>query len=331
MPFDSRVNLALDQLARPIAEFRAAIVGALAQGESYLAAQEPDEAARHERARVELGRFAEGRLDAAGFATLTADRVVISAPHRERLQRAIDVLRDVLARGSSLHVVDVPSGATLVPAVEGALARAGRAFGAVLTIDLIRGGAYRPEAHDSLLDQLAFRAWTRAERRFAPPLVVSVDGGDLHIGGLADYLDGREKIVLVVRGDAPPAPLARLITPGTMVLQTADPAVLERVASSASTAIAALVPPSAAQFLHDPALGMESWKRLAVWHMPAAPTKALGGISAWQMSEDLRHLSSLVSGPTASGAAHATAAVTPDSVDALARWLLGQSELHGLA
>lgn len=331
MPFDSRVNLALEQMARPIAEFRAAIVGALAQGEAYLEAQEPNDAARRERARAELGRFGEGRIDAARFAALTADRVVISTNNRDRLTQAIGVLRDVLDRGSSLHVVDVPSGAALLPAVEGALGRAGRAFGAILAIDLIRGGEYRAEEHDALFAQLPFRSWTRAERRYAPPLVVSVDGGDLHTGGLSDFLDGHEKIVLVVRGDAPPAPLARLITPGTMVLQTAEPAALERLALFAGTAIAALVPPTAAQFLHDPALGAESWKRMVVWHMPTSPSKALGGVSAWQMSEDLRHLASLTAGPASADAVPASVTATPAAADALARWLLGQSDLSGLA
>jgi hypothetical protein len=34
--------------------------------------------------------------------------------------------------------------------------------------------------------------------------VVEVDGGDLQAGGLAEFLDGAQKIVLVVRGPAPP-------------------------------------------------------------------------------------------------------------------------------
>lgn len=327
MPFDERVNLALEQLARPIGEFRSAIVGALSQGESFLVAQEPNDVSRRARASIELGRFAEGRIDASRFAELTADRVSISTGHLDRLRKAIDVLRDVLDRGVSLHVVDVPTGANLMPAVEGALARAGRAFGAVLAIDLLRGGAYKPEEHDSLLDHLAFRSWTRTERRFAPPLVVSVDGADLHIGGLADFLDGREKIVLVVRGDAPPAPLARLITPGTMVLQTADATGLDRVATSPGTAIAAIVPAACALFLHDPALGTDAWKRLTVWHMPKAPAKPLGGMSAWQMAEDLRQLATIAAGPAAAPPTSASGPSGPDAVDALARWLIGQSDL----
>lgn len=327
MPFDERVNLALDQLARPIGEFRSAIVGALSQGEAFLAAQEPNDAARQSRARVELGQFAHGRIDIARFVELTAGRVQTSTAHLDRLRKALDVLREVLDRGVSLHVVDVPPGASLIPAVEGALARAGRAFGAVLALDLLRGGAYNPAEHDALLDHLAFRSWTRTERRFAPPLVVSVNGADLHIGGLADFLDGREKIVLVVRGDAPPAPLARLITPGTMVLQTADATGLDRVATSPGTAIAAIVPSTSALFLHDPALGTDAWKRLTVWYMPKAPTKPLGGTSAWQMAEDLRQLATIASGPTASPTMSAGAPSGPDAIDALARWLIGQSDL----
>ncbi|MBK6307526.1 MAG: hypothetical protein IPF47_18080 [Gemmatimonadetes bacterium] len=126
---------------------------------------------------------------------------------------------------------------------------------------------------------------------------------DLHIGGLADYLDGREKLVLVVRGASPPAPLVRLITPGTMVLQTSDDSGLDLVATTSGTAVAALVPAEAARFLHDPAQGREPWQRLTVWHMPPAPKNALGGLSAWQMQEDLRQLEALAAGPTATAAA----------------------------
>ncbi len=268
-----------------------------------MASVDPDDETRAATARAALGPFAEGRIDARALVALTAERATIPAAYRDRLDRAVAVLRDVLERGVALHVVDVPSGTSLVAAVEGGLARAGRAFGAV------RGGPRTDEGrigigaeeHDGLLDELAFRSWTRVERRFAPPLVVLVDGVDLHIGGLADFLDGREKIVLVVRGACPPAPLARLITPRTLVLQTVDDAGLEQVANSADTAVAAMVPDGCALFLHDPGLGREAWQRMSIWNMPRAPRQSLGGMSVWQMEEDLRHLSALAAGPVAAG------------------------------
>ncbi|MCC6928504.1 MAG: hypothetical protein IT359_05870 [Gemmatimonadaceae bacterium] len=332
MPSDPRVQLALDRLARPIGEFRSTVAGALAQAESFLAAEEPDESAHVARVGVELGEFARGRLDVARFAAVAAVRPALSVAHRDRLQRAIDVLRDVLARGVALHFVDVPAASSLVAAVDAALARAGRAFGAVLAIELLRGGRYDPAQHDGLLDTFAFRTWTKAERRFAPPLVVSVDGADLHIGGLADFLDGREKLVLVVRGASPPAPLVRLITPGTLVLQTADETGLDLVATTSGTAIAALVPREAAHFQHDPSRGREPWQRLSVWHMPAAPRSALGGMSAWQMQEDLRQLEALAAGSSAgAGVVRGGGEQGAEAVDVLARWLLGQADLQGMA
>ncbi len=122
----------------------------------------------------------------------------------------------------------------------------------------MRGGRYRPAEHDSLLDAAEFRAWNKAERRFAPPLVVEVDGADLHAGALLDFADGREKIVLVVRGAMPPAPLVRCITPGTFVLQTVDGTRPRPLAAFDGPAIAALVPEGAAVFLHDPGAGAAS-------------------------------------------------------------------------
>lgn len=331
MPSDPRVQLALDRLARPIGEFRSTVAGALSQAEAFLAAEEPDESAHVARVAAELGAFANGRLDVARFAAVAAVRPPLSLAHRDRLQRAIDVLRDVLERGVALHYVDVPSGASLTAAVDAALARAGRAFGAVLAIELLRGGRYEPAQHDGLLDQLAFRTWTKAERRFAPPLVVHVDGADLHIGGLADFLDGREKLVLVVRGASPPAPLVRLITPGTLVLQTADETGLDLVATTSGTAIAALVPQGAALFQHDPSRGREPWQRLSVWHMPPEPKVALGGMSAWQLQEDLRQLAALSTGASAgAGATRGGGEQGAEAVDVLARWLLGQADLQGM-
>ncbi len=76
--------------------------------------------------------------------------------------------------------------------------------------------------------------------------MVAVDGSEVHAGALAEFADGREKLVLVVRGASAPAPLARCITPGTLVLQTDDGRGLDRVAAFDGPAIAAIVPEGAA-------------------------------------------------------------------------------------
>jgi hypothetical protein len=211
-----------------------------------------------------------------------------------------------------------------------ALAEAGRAFGAVVLAELARGGRYRAADHDRLLDPLAFRDWNRAERRFAPPLVVSVDGADLNAGALADFCDGREKLVLVVRGPSAPAALARLITPGTLVLQTQDRAGLDRVVAYEGPSVAALVPEGAARFLHDPTAGREPWQRLSVAFLPEAPRRALGGFSAWQMAEDLQQLATLARTPfaipTLGGGDGTPALGGPEAVERLAAWLLSRSD-----
>ena len=332
MPSDPRTAQAISALAQPIAEFRMLVEGALAQAEAFLAAQGATGEDQAARARVELGAFAESRVNAAAFASLFPKARRVDGAALDALRRAVDVLQSVRARGDDLFVVNVPPGARLGAAVSAALAAAGRAFGAVMLAELVRGGRYHAAEHDRLLDEADFTAWTKTERRIAPPLVIEVDGADLHAGALADFADGREKLLLVVRGACAPAPLARCITPGTLVLQTADGSGLDRLASFDGPAIAAMVPEGAAVFLHDPLGGREPWQRLTVRHLPNAPKRAVGRLSAFQMTEDLHLLADLArtpfAVPTAAGAG--TPAVgASDAVDRIASWLLGQSGLDG--
>jgi hypothetical protein len=333
MPSDERVRVALGALERPIAEFRSTVEGALAQAEAHLATLENDPAARLARIRDELGVFAQGRLDAGAFASLFVQPAPRLLEHQERFRAAVATMREVLGQGDALFVASVPPGTAVTRAVEDALSRIGRAFGAVLAVELMRGGAYRPEEHDQLLDHLSFRSWTRTERRYAPPLVVEVNGPDLQVGGLSDFTDGRERIVLVVQGECPPAPLVRLITPGTMVLQTVDGSGLEQLALHDGPGIAAMVPETAARFLHDPRAGREPWQRLSVWHLPEPPRRSIGGFSPWQMAEDLRQLRALAAAPAEAPlpAMAGGAPQGPEAVDRLASWLLGQSDLKGIA
>ncbi len=332
MPSDPRTAQAISALGQPIAEFRTLVEGALAQADAFLAAQgatSDDEAAR---ARVELGVFGESHIDAAAFASLFPKARRVDEAALDALRRAVDVLRSVRARGDDLFVVNVPPGGRLGQAVNAALSEAGRAFGAVMLAEVVRGGGYQPVEHDRLLDEVEFLGWTKTERRFAPPLVIEVDGADLHAGVLTDFADGREKLVLVVRGHCGPAALARCITAGTLVLQTADGTGLDRVASFDGPAIAAMVPEEAAIFLHDPQGGREPWQRLTVKQLPEAPKRAIRGLSAFQMGQDLSLLADLARTPFAVPAASGpgTPAVgASDAVDRIASWLLGQSGLSG--
>ena len=159
-----------------------------------------------------------------------------------------------------------------------------------------------------------------------------LDGADLHVGALSDYADGREKIVLVVRGPAPPAPLARCVTPGTLVLQTTDGTGLDRVAAFEGPAVAAVMPEGAAVFLHDPAAGREPWQRLTVPTLGEVPRHRISGISPWQMAEDRTLLSDLARTPfaiPASGGPATHAVGADDAVDRVAAWLLDQSGMRG--
>ena len=327
---DPRLQQALAALAQPIAEFRAMVDGAISQAEAFLVEQRASASERAERAAFVLGPFAEGRIDSAGFAVLFPPVTAASPDALAALQRALDVLRDVRQRGDALFVVEIPAGGRLGMEVEDALARAGRAFGAVVLAEVVRGGRFTPE-HERLLAPHAFRSWNRSERRFAPPLVVLVDGAYLQASALMDFADGQEKIVLVVRGASPPAPLARCITPGTFVLQTVDGSGLDRVATFNGPAVAAIVPEGAAVFVHDPAAGRDAWQRLTVQHLPAAGKAPIGGQSAWQIGQDLRLLSDLAatpfSVPAAGNGAAGPAVGATDAADKITAWLLGQAGL----
>jgi hypothetical protein len=324
---DPRVRLALEALAHPIAEFRAAIAGALAHAEAVLTAATASSDARTAQARAELGAFAEGRIDASAFATLFAPVAPAEPAARAGLVRAVALLRGVLDRGDQLFVIELPSGGDLAAAVGAALEQVGQAFGAVQLAELIRAGRYRPETPDPVRAASSYPRWSAAARGLAPPLVISLDGADLRAAALAEFCDGRAKLVLVVRGSCAPAPLVRLITPKTFVLQTIDRAGLDRLAACRGPAVPALVPQGAARFLHDPAGGKESWQRLSVLDLPEAPRRALGGASAWQQAEDLEQLATLARTPfsiPSSGVPASPALGESDAVDRLASWLLTQ-------
>ncbi len=334
MPSDTPLALALAALARPIAEFHSLVGDVIVQGEAVLAAQRADVHQRAAAASISLGHFADARIDAGRFAALFPPVPSIGPDAVGALEHALLVLRGVQALGDHFFVVEVPPGGRFGSALEHAFEMIGVALGAVLMEEQVRAGRYESDQARLLRTQY-FRTWSSAERRAAPPLVMLVDGADLQPGTLLDYTDGREKIVLVIRGASPPAPLARCISPNTFVLQTVDGSGLDRLATYDGPAVAALVPDGAAVFMHDPAGGREPWQRLTVQHLPDAPKRAIGGQSVWQMTQDLRVLASLattpfaVPAPTGDGAARAVGA--DDAASRIAAWLVAQSsapEVH---
>jgi hypothetical protein len=120
-----------------------------------------------------------------------------------------------------------------------------------------------------------------------------------------------------------------LITPGVLVIQAHEMKELEPVARWPGTAVAALMPPAAARFTHDPAAGPALWQRLSVTTGSDARLARLGPLSAGQQHEELQQLHALATRPAVVAAATGDASVEPriDAADRLAAWLLQQAHL----
>jgi hypothetical protein len=338
MPSDEHFARALEAVAPPVERFQSALATAVEEVRTYLSthgSKRPTEA----NGQTRLGHFAQGRIDPARFAALLEAQEPVDVRTLGRMERAFEAL-SAAAAGEETWRADVERGGDLRAAVARALDRIGRVFGAARVAERSRTGRYVEERDAALLDGIPFSAWSGGERLLAPALVVRVDGADLRAAALAEFLDGALKIVLLVRGEAPPAPLVRLVSPGLFVLQTNDVAELPALGKFDGPGVAALLPDDAARFVHDPAAGPELHDRLTVQHLPdSEPTKALGGQSPFQQSEDLRQLAALAvrpAAPAAPAAAAAASAPAPaarpagnDPVDALATWLLAQADLGG--
>ena len=345
MRSDEREQRAVDALATRRAAFRAAVETAHAQARAFHAAHGPRSDDRARETALELGQFAGGRVDPSRFAALTTETRVLGLDEETAVRRSAEVMDEVLAHGDGLFTCDVPPGGDLHAEVEAALAEAGRAFGAAFVCGAVKAGSYRPDVHGPALRAFPYRRWSRAERLLAPPLVVTLDGADLHAGMLAGYLDGQQKIVLLVRGSATPAPLARVIAPRCYVVQATDADALAAAAAFDGPAIAALVPASAARFVHDPAAGPTLAQRLTGVVVPtAAPRAAVGGHSGAQQREELMLLAELAAqrapANAPADAPAAAAALAPpaaaiasgdSAVNALADWLLSQAGLASAA
>ncbi len=334
MPSDDRTQQALDALAVPRAAFRAALAATVAEVQAYAAAQCIGDNGQIERLSAELGVFGASRIDVQRAAALFADRLSLDAHAIDTVASALRTLQELAAREDDLFVVDVPLGSTLRNVVAQALEEIGRAFGASRVAELARTDRYRPADHARSLGSFPPHRWSRAERRMAPPLVVQVDGRDLQAPSLAEFLDGTLKLVLVVRGESAPAPLVRLIAPDTFVLQTTDPGALAPFAAWDGPGVAALVPDSAAQFVHDPAGGSALWERLKIVADPRdARLRALGGISRAQQAAELEQLRLLARAPTVAPPTGTAAGgptpvpQAPDPAGKLAAWLLSQAVL----
>ena len=328
MPSDARVLAALAAAEPQIRAFQAALAAAADRLDAQVEAAVEDPA--HLRVATELGNFAAGRIDIARFAVLSREREALDDHELALLRRARDVLREQASLPLTRFVVDVPAGGRLGAALSHMFAELGAAYGAMLVAELVRTRRYEASEHSFLLHSLPRHQWNRAERAAAPPVVISVEGADLWAGEVAQYLDGGQKIILVVRAPAPPAPLVRLITPGTYVRQTTGGEHLVEALAVDAPAVVALVPEGVAEFVHRPDGRQPMHERLTIDKRPSAARTALQSWTTWQQQQELAQLDALATVPTPVAAlAMATAPPMPqpvDPADQLARWLLSRAE-----
>ncbi len=334
---DERIEPARKALSGQTQTFRSALATTIEQVRSFLNAHRSADDGKVERIAAELGPFASDRIDAERFSALFTSTLKLDGLTLEVIEKALETLNELAARHDDLFVVDVAAGGSLPDTVAAALEEVGRAFGAARVFELSKLGRFPNNEHARSLGSFPFGRWSTGERRLAPPLVVTVDGSDLRAEGLAQFMDGAQKIVLVVRGESAPAPLVRLVTPGTLVLQTTEAADLDRLAAWEGPGVGALVPESAARFVHNPMAGSEPWDRLTINHLPEnRRRRPVGGVSVAQQAEELRQLTALSVGPlgamvAAAGPAAPAAQPAPtDPVDKLAAWLLSQADLKDL-
>jgi hypothetical protein len=330
MPSDDRTRQVL-AILRPTTEaFLGSIATTADEIRRWLGVQQSTLEGRAAVLRAELGPFGARHLDVARLAAVANHQPQAEPAMLEAVERALAVLEALRARGDGLFVVDVPDGGDVRDAVGDALTVIGGAFAAARVAQDARAGR---RSAATALDRLPFARWSRSERRLAPPLVLDVDGGDLRVAALSEFLDGRQKIVLVVRGDAAPAPLVRLITPGILVVQSDDAAGLEKLVRHDGPAVGALVPATAARFVHDPGAGAASWERITVTAVPEAlPRRTIAGLSPVQQAEELALLTSLAAPPRpgAAPASDAADSTSSDPVERLASWLLRQADLANI-
>ena len=331
MPSDARVLGALDLFAESIDRFRSAVVATLEDVRGALALARSHGMDRTERLQTQLGPFADGRVDLSRLAAVLDGERGLGPVAERRLQGAYETLQDIAVRGPDLFCVAVPAGTPVVTAVSAQLAAIGRAFGAARVAASARGAeATIGMSDEQAMARFGFSEWSSAERRIAPPLIVSANGRDLNAGGLASVLDGSIKIVLVVDGPCAPVPLVRLITPNLFVMQAHEIEELQALAAWPGAGIGALMPPTGRRFVHDPAAGPALWQRLVVSLSRDGQVSRIGGSSAGQQVEEILQLEALAAQSSAYVALPVStpmASNTEDRIQRLAAWLLQHGSL----
>lgn len=325
MPFEALRPRVLESLSGRREAYRSAIATAVDEVRALVDRQRAPRDGKAERAASELGAFGAGRIDTQQFAALFGDEDRLDTESVDRMERALATLQELLEAGDDVFTCRVPAGGDLRETVRAALARAGRAFGAGRAVEAVRSGA-KPGPYAKGFTP---ERWNRAERGIAPPLLVDVDGADLRVAGLGDYLDGAQVIVLMVRKPAPPAALARLIAPDTLVAQGTTGDTLDALAGWDGPAALAVVPEGAAVFTYRPGDGVDG--ELIVESAPEPDPRPIGTLTTPRQVADLELLRLLERAVTG-GAAVTPAGSAPDPdaedpADRLAAWLLRQADI----
>ncbi len=323
MPSDERIEQALEIVSTQAQAFRSALAATIDQMSAFAHTQGAAKDQKSELIAVELGPFASELVDPNEFSQYAGDTAQSSAQALQVVKKSQETLEELADKGDEFLVVEVESGGSLWHSIAQRLGELGRAFAAARAFETAKANGEAVESVGSL----PFAKWSSRERRLAPPLVVIVDGADCHANALADFLDGSLKVIVLLRGESTPAPLVRLITPGTFVAQATEVSGLKRLGQWEGPGIGAVVPELAALFVHDPKGGPESIDRLKISYLPEDKRrKPLGGVSVAQQAEEMRQLKALGEAPKA-------AAVTEEKeepvnpADKLAAWLLTRVDL----
>lgn len=311
-----------------LGDFRSSLATAVGLLRGSLAQVTGDSKKKQEIAEKSLGSFAAGRIDASRFEEFATNKTTVEASAGPIIERALDVMVELMDSGDALNRVRLEEGQNLRCLLSRTTKNIGRAFGAAQAVELAKVGNYIEAEHGGWFDAYLYKNWSAVQRNLAPAIVVELADGSAQATNIGEYVDGNFKAILVYGEDCPPAPLARLITPGVFVLQTSDCLGLDDFLSFEGPGIAAVVPQGAARFAHDPRRGSTLAQRLVGVEIPdSLSLRHSGGLSVTQQQQDLAQLQALASAETLTAAAEEPAAKA-NPVDKLAAFLLGNAHLE---
>jgi len=318
MPSEERRAIALQAIRPRIEMFHSALTVTINQVRGLLAGSgntTDDKSAT-------LGKFAQGKMDMDRFASFAPKTARIDADVEAPVRAAQAVLKSLLAQGDDLFILKTEAGKGLGHQLSVRLAQIGCAFAAARVVDLAKNGAYKEDKHAATLERFPYSVWNSSERALAPALLVEVSGQDFKPSAIVPLLDTNMKIVFNVSGDAPPAALSRVISPGVFVQQETADTSLDAFAAFKGIAVAAYLPKTAVSFVHDPSSGSTVYDHFVSLTFPKEVRKrAIGGISPSQQAEDYTLLESLSVPPELAPEAAA------DPAGKLSAWLLSQTNL----